>query len=46
MLQFQQLKIKRQKDMLQRAHQDFQWSQKANLPMKDLDQVKNKKLVK
>ena len=46
MLQFQQLKIKRQKDMLQRGHQDFQWNQKASLPMKDLDQVENKKQVK
>ena len=46
MLQSQLWKIKHQKGMPQKALQDFQWNQKASLPMKDLDQVENKKQVK
>ena len=46
MLQSQLWKIKHQKGMPQRDLQDFQWNQKANLLMKGLDQVGNKKQVK
>jgi hypothetical protein len=45
MLQFQLMKIKRQKDKLQKAHQDFQWRQKESSAMKGLGQGENKKRV-